>query len=152
MEHLCSTPSSVHEKVGCRLGPSHRTLLISSRPSSAHLYAFSLRNSHLWALILINMVKRPILTLWCRTLMIRASISPIHIYIYINICIYIYIYVCVYVYIYVNIYICIYIYIRDAEVQHHGLSMDATHTHLTAARRAKILCYTTALFLKGHGL
>ena len=37
MEHLCSTPSSVHEKVGYRLGPSHRTLLISSRPSSAHL-------------------------------------------------------------------------------------------------------------------
>ena len=28
-------------------------------------------------LILINMVKRPILTLWWRTLMIRASISPL---------------------------------------------------------------------------
>ena len=35
MEHLCSTPSSsVQEKVGCRLGPSHRILSISSRPSS----------------------------------------------------------------------------------------------------------------------
>jgi len=76
MEHLCSTPSSVHEKVGCRLGPSHRTLSISSRPSSAHLSAFSLKNSPLWALILINMMKRPIPTLWCRTLMIRASMSP----------------------------------------------------------------------------
>ena len=76
MEHLCSTPSSVHEKVGCKVGPSHRTLSISSRPSLAHLFAFSLRNSRLWALILINMVKRPILILWCRTLMIRASISP----------------------------------------------------------------------------
>jgi len=26
MAHLCSTPASVHEKVGCDLGPSHRTL------------------------------------------------------------------------------------------------------------------------------
>ena len=43
MEHLCSTPPSVHEKVGCGLGPSHRTLSTSSRPSSAHLSAFSLR-------------------------------------------------------------------------------------------------------------
>jgi len=48
----------------------------SSHPSSAHLSAFSLRNSPLWALILINMVKRPILTLWWRTLMMRAIISP----------------------------------------------------------------------------
>ena len=76
MEHLCSTPSSVHEKVGCGLGPFHRTLSISSRPSSAHLSAFSLRNSPPWALILMNMVKRPILTLWWRTLMMRANISP----------------------------------------------------------------------------
>jgi len=76
MEHLCSTPASVHEKVGCRLSPSHRTLSISSRPSSAYLFAFSLRNSPRWALILIKMVKRPKLTLWCRTLMILASISP----------------------------------------------------------------------------
>jgi len=76
MEHLCSTPSSVHEKVGCRLGPSHRTLSISSRPSSTYLSAFSLRNSPRWALILINIVKRPKLTHWRRTLMIRANISP----------------------------------------------------------------------------
>ena len=41
--------------------------------------------------------------------------------------------------------------ITDAEIQHHELSMDATHTHLTAARRAKLLCLTTTLFLKGHG-
>ena len=46
-------------------------------PSSAHLSAFSLRNSPLWALILINMVKRPRLTLWWRTLMKRASTSPL---------------------------------------------------------------------------
>jgi len=76
MEHLRSTSSSVHEKVGCKLGPSRHTFSISSRPSSAHLSAFSLRYSPLWALILINIVKRPILTLWCRTLMIWASISP----------------------------------------------------------------------------
>jgi len=41
MEHLCSTPVSIHEKMGCRLGPSHLTLPTSSRPSSAHLSAFS---------------------------------------------------------------------------------------------------------------
>ena len=76
MEHLCSTPPSIHEKVGCRLGPSHRTLSMSTRPSSAHLSAFSLRNSPRCALILINMVKRPKFTLWCRTLTIWASISP----------------------------------------------------------------------------
>ena len=45
MKHLCSTPVSVHKKVGFKLGPSHRTLSTSSRPSSAHLSAFSLRNS-----------------------------------------------------------------------------------------------------------
>jgi len=76
MEHLCLTPASVHEKVGCDLGPSRRTLSMSSRPSSAHLSVFSLRNSPRCALILINMVKRPKLTLWSRTLMIWASISP----------------------------------------------------------------------------
>ena len=76
MEHLCATPSSVHEKVRCGLAPSHRKLSTSSRLSSAHLSAFSLRNSPLWALILTNMVKRPLLTLWWRTLMMRASISP----------------------------------------------------------------------------
>ena len=42
--------------------------------------------------------------------------------------------------------------IMDAEIQHHELSMDATHTHLTAARRAKLLCFTTTLLLKSHGL
>jgi len=72
MEHLCSTPSSVHEKVGCGLGPSNRALSKSSQPSSAYLSALSLRNLPLWALILINMVKRPTLTLWWRTLMMRA--------------------------------------------------------------------------------
>jgi len=59
MEHLCSTPASVHEKVACELGPSHHALSTSSRPSSAHLSAFSLRNSSPWSLILMKMVKSP---------------------------------------------------------------------------------------------
>jgi len=45
---------TVHEKVACELGPFHRTLSTPSRPSSAHLSAFSLRSSSLWAQILIN--------------------------------------------------------------------------------------------------
>jgi len=76
IEYLCSTLPSIHEKVGWRLGPSHLTLSTSSRPSSAHLSAFSLKNSPWWALILIKMVKRPRLSLWCSTLMMRARMSP----------------------------------------------------------------------------
>ena len=47
-----------------------------SRPSSAHLLAFSLRNSPLWVLILMKMVKSLRFTLWWRTLMMQASMYP----------------------------------------------------------------------------
>ena len=42
--------------------------------------------------------------------------------------------------------------VMDAETGNRGLLTDTRHTHLTAARRAKLLRFTTTLFVKGHSL
>ena len=41
---------------------------------------------------------------------------------------------------------------RKPRTGNHGLLMDTTHTHRTAARRAKLLRFTTTLLLKSHDL
>ena len=41
---------------------------------------------------------------------------------------------------------------RKSRSGNHGLWMDTTHTHQTAARRAKLLRFTTTLLLKSHDL
>ena len=56
MELVC--PS--HLKISLRLESFHKASSSSSLPLSAHLSAFSLKNSPLWALILINRVNSPL--------------------------------------------------------------------------------------------
>jgi len=42
--------------------------------------------------------------------------------------------------------------LMEAEIRQPWILMDTTHTHLTAARRAKLLRFTTTLLLKSHDL